>query len=450
MEENKLLFDNNDSDSSRSKFSAEPILENLENFINKGTDSLRELLIKKGISEDEINRAIKEDWLDLLVIDRLIMGASTPMNEEELLAITGMDKDVARRFWRALGFTEVPENEQIFNEQDIEAVGIMQSLVGTGFVDEDRAVQLARVIGSAVARVAEAQVTMAQSIEVPETALESAEILAFVLDELVPKLSWLIQYAWRRQLQSVLRRIRMHRYEGFESSQTELAVGFADMVGFTYLSQQIDENQLTEVVSRFETLAHDTVVAGGGRIVKMIGDEAMFVADTVQQAAHIALDLVDIYADDELLTDIRVGLSFGPVLAWDGDYFGTVVNRASRIVNIANPGSVLTTKEFFDTLQEDESVEFRVLRPRVLKDIGRVDLYSLQRKGVDPQISTGRLSVRLKKLTEVLRELDELRDHGQKLVSNARQSDSSNTEGSKLNSTIKGLNWIVKQIDNES
>jgi adenylate cyclase len=432
---------------------ATPILENIEGYISQGSDGLKELLAKKGINQSEIEKAIAEDWLDLLVIDRLIMGASTPMNEEELLAVTNMDKEVARRFWRALGFAEVPENEQIFNEQDIEAIGIMQSLVGSGFVDEDRAVQLARVIGSSVARVAEAQITMAQSIEVPETSLESAEILAFVLDELVPKLSWLLQYAWKRQLQSVLRRIRMHRYEGFDNAQTELAVGFADMVGFTYLSQQIDESKLAEVVSRFETLAHDTVIAGGGRIVKMIGDEAMFVADTVESAALIALDLVDIYSDDDLLSDIRVGLSYGPVLAWDGDYFGTVVNRASRIVNIANPGSVLTTRDFYEALSEDNRMEFRPLRPRVLKDIGRVELFSLQRIGADPTVSTGRLGLRLKKLSEVLRDLDELREHGQNLVSNVTQSepvkpDSGDAEGSKINAAIKGLNWIAKQIDN--
>ncbi len=432
-----------------------PILENIEGFMNKGSDGLKDLLIKRGIDRAEIEKAISEEWLDLLVIDRLIMGASTPMNEEELLAITNIEKDVARRFWRALGFAEVPENEQIFNEQDIEAIGIMQSLVGTGFVNEDRAVQLARVIGSSVARVAEAQITMAQTIEIPETSLESAEILAFVLDDLVPKLSWLLEYAWKRQLQSVLRRIRMHRYEGFDNAQAELAVGFADMVGFTYLSQQIDENQLVEVVSRFETLAHDTVIAGGGRIVKMIGDEAMFVADSIEAAALIALDLVDIYSDDDLLSDIRVGLSYGPVLAWDGDYFGTVVNRASRIVNIANPGSVLTTREFYDALLEDDRVDFSPLRPRVLKDIGRVELFSLQRKGADPSVSTGRLGLRLKKLSDVLRDLDELREQGQKLVSNVTQSDSvksdsDDTESSKINATIKGLSWIAKQIDNNS
>ena len=70
----------------------------------------------------------------------------------------------------------------------------------------------------------------------------------------------------------------------------------------------------------------------------MIGDEVMFVVDSVADAARIGLGLADAYADDDLLSDVRVGLAFGPVLLRDGDYFGPTVNLAHRIVNIGNPG----------------------------------------------------------------------------------------------------------------
>ena len=64
-----------------------------------------------------------------------------------------------------------------------------------------------------------------------------------------------------------------------------MAVGFADMVGFTMLSQHLGDEELAAVVARFEALAHDTVVALGGRVVKMIGDEVMFVVPTAAGAA---------------------------------------------------------------------------------------------------------------------------------------------------------------------
>ena len=118
------------------------------------------------------------------------------------------------------------------------------------------------------------------------------------------------------------------------------------MVGFTLLSQHLSDEELAAVVRRFEEISHDIVTSARGRVVKMIGDEVMFVTDTVADAARIGLDLADAYADDDLLSDVRVGLASGPVLARDGDYFGPTVNLAHRIVNIGNPGTVLMSDEF--------------------------------------------------------------------------------------------------------
>ena len=128
------------------------------------------------------------------------------------------------------------------------------------------------------------------------------------------------------------------------------------------LSQHLGEDELAAVVSRFEELAHDTVVALGGRVVKMIGDEAMFVVPTATGAAEIGLSLAEAYADDELLSDVRVALAIGPVLVQDGDFYGPVVNLASRLVGVANPGTVLISDEFRAAL--DERGRHRVRHPR--------------------------------------------------------------------------------------
>ena len=117
-----------------------------------------------------------------------------------------------------------------------------------------------------------------------------------------------------------------------------MAVGFADMVGFTMLSQHLSDRELAAVVSRFEELAHDIVTSMGGRVVKMIGDEAMFVVSSAADAARIGLALAEAYADDDLLSDVRVALAIGPVLVQDGDFYGPVVNLASRLVGDRQPG----------------------------------------------------------------------------------------------------------------
>ena len=202
-----------------------------------------------------------------------------------------------------------------------------------------------------------------------------------------------------------------------------LAVGFADMVGFTMLSQHLGDDELAAVVSRFEALAHDTVVALGGRVVKMIGDEVMFVVPTATGAASIGLSLAEAYAGDELLSDVRVALAIGPVLIQDGDFYGPVVNLASRLVGVANPGTVLASDEFRVALEDehaaadapDAGFEMRGLRTRNLKDIGRIQVWKLSRTGTAPGADRRR-NMRWERLEGVLRELDELRDRGEKAV----------------------------------
>jgi adenylate cyclase len=187
---------------------------------------------------------------------------------------------------------------------------------------------------------------------------------------------------------------------------------------------------LAAVVRRFEELSHDIVTGLGGRVVKMIGDEVMFVVESVADAARIGLDLADAYADDELLSDVRVGLALGPVLLREGDYFGTTVNLAHRIVNIGNPGTVLISDDFHTALHRAVPDEFstKPLRPRMLKDLGRVQLWWLGRVGHEAD-GTGvaadrRRNVRWERLSEVLRDLEELRGIGERLLSSNRAVDS--------------------------
>ena len=196
-----------------------------------------------------------------------------------------------------------------------------------------------------------------------------------------------------------------------------MAVGFADMVGFTVLSQHLGDAELAAVVSRFEELAHDTVVALGGRVVKMIGDEVMFVVQTATGAAQIGLSLAEAYADDDLLSDVRVALAFGPVLVQDGDFYGSVVNLASRLVGVANPGTVLISGDLRTALDNEgaEGFDTRALRPRNLKDIGLVQVWKLSRAGSEPGADRRR-SLRWERLGEILRELEELRDRGEQVM----------------------------------
>ncbi len=286
-------------------------------------------------------------------------------------------------------------------------------MVAMGLVDLDTAVQMARVIGSSMARIAEAETAPGSTpilIGTGDSVLD-ADQFASQAGASIPAMARLLEYVWRRHLQAATRRAMLHRSRGTdEGARPVMAVGFADMVGFTMLSQHLGDEELAAVVARFEELAHDTVVALGGRVVKMIGDEVMFVVPTATGAAQIGLSLAEAYAGDDLLSDVRVALAVGPVLVKDGDFYGPVVNLASRLVDVAHPGTVLISDEFRDALEAEgaDGIDTAPLRTRNLKDLGRVQMWKLMRAGTEPGADRRR-TMRWERLGEVLRELDELR-----------------------------------------
>ncbi len=389
---------------------------------------LKELLLMHGATEEEIDQAVEDGVIDLFVADRMLIPSRRRYTRSQVAELTGVSLDMLERFWRALGFPSVDDDERAFTDLDLEAVRLYQGLQSVGAGDVDTALQMARVIGSSMARIAEAELAPGVLISAEEVdPVMSADSFASVADVTIPAMAKVLEFVWRRQVSAGIQRNMVARSHGLTPGQNpNLAIGFADMVGFTLLSQHLSDEELAAVVRRFEEISHDIVTSARGRVVKMIGDEVMFVTDQVADAARIGLDLADAYADDELLSDVRVGLSVGPVLVRDGDYFGPTVNLAHRIVNIGNPGTVLMSDEFHTALMALAPGEFTAqpLRPRLLKDLGRVQLWWCGRAGQEADgagaAADRRRNVRWERLSEVLRDLEELRGVGERLLSTTR------------------------------
>jgi adenylate cyclase len=392
---------------------------------------IKELLVMRGATEAEIDRAVDDGVIDLFVADRMLVPSRRRYTRMEVSELTGVPIDKLERFWRALGFPGVDDDDTVFTDLDLEAVRIYQGLQALGAADVDTSVQLARVMGSSMARIAEAELGTGNLISNEVDPVISADAFASVADVTISGVARLLEFVWRRQVAAGIQRNMLLRSHGLSPGQSpEMAVGFADMVGFTLLSQHITDEELAAVVRRFEEISHDIVTNARGRVVKMIGDEVMFVVDSAADAARIGLGLADAYADDDLLSDVRVGLAFGPVLPRDGDYFGPTVNLAHRIVNIGNPGTVLMSDEFHTALEEEAPDEFtgKPLRPRLLKDLGRVQLWWCGRTGEETDgagvAADRRRNVRWERLSEVLRDLEELRGVGERLLTANRPEES--------------------------
>lgn len=310
---------------------------------------------------------------------------------EDLAHYCGLPVDDLRDFWRALGFPDPRPGEQLFTDEDVEMLSTVVGLIAEGSIEPELARQFARVIGSSLERIAAAQVDVwlrtAESATPDDAAATERSIETAAL---LPRVLGLV---WRRRLVDEARRRLVRVASGDDEVVT--VVGFADLVGFTSHTQQLSTETLAEVVGRFESIAYDVIALAGGRVVKTIGDEVMFVNDDVGAACRTALELARRYREDEALSDVRVGLAVGPVLERDGDVYGAVVNLASRIVRQAYPGSVVISDELYDAVRADEEFIFTSLREHYLKGIGRVPLWRIRVAGDEVDRSSRYRNVRL-------------------------------------------------------
>jgi adenylate cyclase len=341
--------------------------------------TLRDLAARLELTPDAVAAAEADGTLFLAVIERLVAHEDAEFTLEDLVARTGLG-DEARRFWRALGFPDPAPGEAVFTAADVEMLQFVDAMIRLGYVEHGNAVQLTRVIGLAMQRVAQAQVDAIVERMAHDDPAADPELAALRAESAVSIMPRVLEYAWRRHLQSAVRRSTIGEDVG-EEGPAPRAVGFADLVGFTDISQQLDDRELAAVVDRFETTAYDIVSSLGGRVVKMIGDEVMFEVSDPAAGVLIGLGLSDAFRQDDSINDIRVGLAHGPVLAREGDLFGPTVNLASRLVGIAYAGAVVVDHDVRDALVDDARFAFKSLRARNLKHIGRVHLYAARRAG---------------------------------------------------------------------
>jgi adenylate cyclase len=373
------------------------------------TAELVALLRACGVPDLEVQQAQADGNLVLLAIDRLALGQDLAYDLDAACDGTGLPEEELRHIWRSLGFPEPQPGERIFSDVDLGNLAAVADLMHSGVVSPEVTYGMTRVIGSSMARVASALIdaVSARSEEVLTSVGEgddAAEVLEPIASEaggFLPMFPAVLEQVWRRHLQVAARR-RLLR--GDDQDGPGLVVGFADLVGFTALAQQVSDEELAEVVDQFERLAYDVVVAGGGRVVKMIGDEVMFLVDDVVMAAEIALGLADASRDAAELSDVRVGLALGPVIEREGDAYGATVNLASRATGIAYPGTVVVSPELRDALAEHPEFSLRSMRPRFLKHIGRVTLAVLRHADDAPSTIRETIDERRRQMREVVRE----------------------------------------------
>ena len=324
-------------------------------------------------------------------LEALALGAEPSLTRAQVEQASGIPDPLARMLWRALGFPDVA-GAAAFTEADVEALRIVRSLLDRGLVDEDTAVVLARGLGQTTARLADWQVEALGRFFVESHGLQGRDLAsdadAFATverttAELIPDLQALLGYAWRRQLAAVLERRLARTDEMAVGAQVSATVGFADLVGFTRLSRQLEDADLATLVERFESVSADVVAATGAELVKTVGDEVLFVAESAEQAAEASMRLHEAHAREPEVPEMRIGLATGPVLRRMGDVFGSTVNLASRITALARPGATLVDAATARQVSESPGFRLRQMAPRRIRGVGVIRSFALLRTDGD-------------------------------------------------------------------
>ncbi|PJJ04051.1 class 3 adenylate cyclase [Streptomyces sp. 2333.5] len=292
--------------------------------------------------DDENNIAIR--------LEQLILGADRRYTPFQAARGAGVSMDLAARFWRAMGFADIGQVKAL-TEADVLALRRLAGLVEAGLLSEAMAIQVARSTGQTTARLADWQIdSFLEGLTEPQdSGLTRTEITYPLVELLLPELEEFLVYVWRRQLAAATGRV-VRAQDDAEMVDRRLAVGFADLVGFTRLTRRLEEEELGELVEAFETTCSDLVAAHGGRLIKTLGDEVLFSADDAGVAAEIGLRLIETMTHDETMPELRVGIAFGTVTTRMGDVFGTTVNLASRLTSIAPKDTVLVDEAFAEEL----------------------------------------------------------------------------------------------------
>ena len=313
--------------------------------------------------------------------ERTLLGGPREYTRADVSRAAGIEPDEARSLWRALGFATVGDDDVVFTEGDVTALGQAKFLAENAVIDDELRTAMTRMLGQTFSRLAawQGQLLIELVTSRPEL-LASEEDIAQFVEELLPVMQDIQTFVWRRQLAGYFARVVSHATTDVATAGVATTVvGFADMSGFTTRTRKATEGELRELLEAFESAATEVVGANNGRIVKTIGDEVLFVADTPTDGAEIALGLEAASAADERLPPLRVGLAAGPIVSRLGDVYGTTVNIASRLTSICRPGWVLVDRVMAESLQDDPRFALRARRPESVRGYHHLRTWRLRR-----------------------------------------------------------------------
>jgi adenylate cyclase len=326
-------------------FEAAGLLDGVEGEAREARRELLARLAGEGVPLEELREAVEGGRLALLPVERAISGTGARYTPREVAEKVGLDLEVLQRTSAALGVPYPDPDERSVSEVDLEAAKRVKAFYEAGLPEEGM-MQVARTVGMATARIAEAnrELVTRALMRPGDTERDLALRFAAAAEHMLPLFEPTLAYAFRAHMLEQIRRDVIGAGEiaaGEPGAVTDVTVCFADLVGFTKLGEQVETEELGLIAGRLDELA-TSVAEPPVRLVKLIGDAAMLVSTDAAAMVEAALRMVEAAdAEGPEFPRLRAGIAHGSVHVQAGDYYGRPVNLASRLTAIAKPGSVL-------------------------------------------------------------------------------------------------------------
>ena len=326
-----------------------------------------EALESKGIGAEALGAALGSGDLPSLAILE-DAGRRHPRSERtfrEVAEEMGLAFETLERIYVAFGLPR-PGADETVREEDLEAIRGVPFLLGAG-VGEGQVLQMARVWGDGVRRIAQYQTHYLHAVieepfrrrgmsgfEAYDAAVREVGLRSGRLGEIL--IGWLL----RRHAETFTTE---HQFGHIEAAleaagvrpRTPQGVGaaaFADLTGYTSLTEEAGDETAAEVSLTLARLVSEVAAHHQGEVVKMLGDGVHFHFREPADAVRASLEIVRTVRPNGL-PPAHIGVNAGPMIYDEGDYFGRTVNIAARIAGKASADQVFVGEDLTRVVDPD-------------------------------------------------------------------------------------------------
>jgi adenylate cyclase len=313
------------------------------------TRDLAARVARAGHGREEIERAAAEGRLPGLAVQSALGGGAAEFTLSDVARASGLGTAFVRELMQALGRPNPGRGERAFTRDDVDLAKLINGFLDAG-LPRGELLEVLRVLSRGMAQTADATRRLVGNALL-EPGLSQDEVALRYIDageRLLPPVTELLRLQLRAHLRTGISQRLVtdtERDTGRLTESRDVAVAFADLVGYTRLGGRLPPEDVGRIAGRLAELAADTV-RRPVTLVKMIGDAAMFVSDDADALAAVVERLTRRIAEEGPdFPGVRTGIAFGPATTRGGDWFGATVNLASRVAALAKPGEILATEE---------------------------------------------------------------------------------------------------------